>query len=130
MAKILKGKSFCWYGYLMAGSRSSPVLQDRRLETGNPKTIYMFNLKRGEIIQYAREIVEQKLRDLKPDETAFIEDLDAGYKKARRSFKGHKTGKRSVTDAVIVPLREDADFGDDDDIIDDDSDTWLDSREA
>ena len=112
------------------------MLRDDRLETGNPKTIYMFNLNRGEIIEYALEIVEKKLRDLQPDESAFIKELDAGYKKARRSFKGRGDGKRSITDAEIVPLREDvplrvdADFSDDDDIDKDDSDMWLESGEG
>jgi hypothetical protein len=122
--------SCCWYGHLVAGERSSPVLRDGRMETGNPKTIHMFNLKRGEIIEYALEIVEQKLRDLIPDESAFIEELDAGYKKARHSFRGLGAEKRSVKDAVIVPLREVADYSDDDDISKDDSDVWLESREA
>jgi len=63
MARTSKGRS-CWYGYLMAGERSSPLLRDGRLETRNAKTIYMYNLKRGERIEYALEIVEKKLREL------------------------------------------------------------------
>jgi hypothetical protein len=62
----------------MAGERSSPVLRDRRMETGNKKAIYIFNLKRGEIIEYALEIVEQKLRELKADESGYINELEAG----------------------------------------------------
>ena len=130
MARTSKGKSAFWYGYLTAGERSSPVLRDSRMETGNPKTIYMFNLKRGEIIEYALEIVEKKLRDLKPDESGYIGELDAGYKKARRSFKGRVTGKRSVMDDTIATLRQAADSSNDDDISEDDSDMWLESEEA
>ncbi len=63
MAGTSKGRS-CWYGYLMAGECRSPVLRDGRLETGNPMTIYIYNLKRGERIEYALEIVEKKLREL------------------------------------------------------------------
>jgi len=130
MARTSKGKSSCWYGYLTAGERSSPVLRDGRLETGNPKTIYMFNLKRGEIIEYALEIVEKKLRELKSDESGCIGELDAGYKKARRGFKGRVAGKRNVPDATIVPLRKAADDSDDNDISEDDSNMWLESDEA
>jgi hypothetical protein len=130
MARTSKGKSSCWYGYLMAGKRSSPVLRDGRLETGNPKTMYMFNLKRGEVIEYALEIVEKKLRDLKPDESAFIAELDAGYKKVRRGFKGRVAGKRSVTKDALVPLREAADNRDDDDISKVVSEMWMESKEA
>ena len=48
------------------------------METGNKKTIYIFNLKRGEIIEYALEIAEQKLRELKADESGYINELEAG----------------------------------------------------
>ena len=83
MASSSKSKASVWHGYLMAGDRSSPVLRDTRLDTNNPKTFYMYNLKRGEILEYAREIVEKKLRELKPGESGFIAELDVGYKKAR-----------------------------------------------
>ena len=116
MARTSKSKSSFWHGYLMAGARSSPVLRDRYLETGNTKTIYMFNLKRGEIIEYTLEIVEKKLRDLKPDESRYITELDAGYKKAHRSFKGRVNRKSSVTVAEIKPPRESKGPGDDKDI--------------
>jgi hypothetical protein len=96
MAGIAKGRSSCWYGYLMAGDRSSPVLRDSRLETGNPRTVYLFNLGRGEIIEYAREIVEKKLRELKSNESDRIAELDAGYRKARRSFRTR--GERNSID--------------------------------
>jgi hypothetical protein len=130
MARASKGNSACWYGYLAAGERSSPVLRDNRLDTGNPKTIYMFNLKRGEIIEYALEIVEKKLRDLKQDESGYIGELDAGYKKARRGFKGRVTGKRSVMDDTIATLRQAADSSKDGDISKVKSETWLESEEA
>jgi hypothetical protein len=88
MVNSSKTKASFWYGYLKAGDRSSPVLRDARLDTGNRKTLYLFNLERGEILEYAREIVEKKLRELKPAESGFMAELDAGYKKARREFKG------------------------------------------
>jgi len=129
MASNPKGKSSFWYGYLMAGDSSSPVLRDELLETGNQKTIYLFNLKRAEIIEYALEIVEKKLRELKPNESKWIRELDAGYKKARRSFKGKGARERGVADARVVPLRKAAYHGEDD-TGRDDSDMWLDSGEA
>jgi hypothetical protein len=116
MARESKGKSSCWYAYLMAGDRSSPVLRDSHLDTGNPKTIYMYNLERGEIIEYACEIVEKKLRDLKPDESGYITKLDAGYKKARRSFKGRGNRKSSATVTAFRPRHKARNLVDDDDI--------------
>ena len=56
MNNASKSKASLWFGHLSAGARSSPVLRDARLDTGNPKTLYMFNLKRGEILEYAREV--------------------------------------------------------------------------
>lgn len=75
-----------WYGYLDAGEKSSPVLMDQRLSTANPNTIYVFNLKRSEIIEYRRDIVEPKLRDLGDEEGPVIKELKSGYTKARSGF--------------------------------------------
>jgi hypothetical protein len=75
-----------WYGYLDAGEKSSPVLMDQRMSTANPNTVYVFNLKRSEIIEYRRDIVEPKLRELGDDEAAFTKELKSAYNKARSSF--------------------------------------------
>jgi hypothetical protein len=104
VANTSKNKASLWYGYLNAGERSSAVLRDAHLDTGNPKTLYLFNLVRGEILEYAREVVEKKLRELKSAESGYIAELDAGYKKARRNFKDRGScirniAKRSVTES-------------------------------
>lgn len=117
----------------MAGERSSPVLQDERLDTGNPKTFYMFNLKRGEILEYAREVVERKLRELKPDESSFIAELDAGYKKARRNFRDRGATIRNITERVVTAVQKEKDYGEDNAISGftvDDADVWTDAEEA
>lgn len=75
-----------WYGYLDAGEKSSPVLMDQRLSTANPQTVYVFNLKRSEIIEYRRDIVEPKLRDLGTEESTFIKELKSAYTKVRSAF--------------------------------------------
>lgn len=80
-------KTPLWCGYLEAGDRSSAVLRDERLETGNPNTIYLYNLNRDEILQYSRELVEPKLRELRDDESGLGEELKNAYTKARRTFK-------------------------------------------
>jgi hypothetical protein len=121
MARTAKKNSPVWYGFLQAGDRSSPVIRDDRLDTGNRKTMYLFNLSRNSILEYSREVVEPKLRDLKPDESAAITELDAAYKKARRSFKDRGAGVRSIlnrgsstpasNEAVYndIPVEEDSD---------------------
>ena len=96
MARTAKKSSLVWYGFLQAGDRSSPVIRDDRLDTGNRKTIYLFNLSRNSILEYSREVVEPKLRDLKPDEADTVAELEAAYKKVRRSFKDRGAGIRSI----------------------------------
>ncbi len=75
-----------WYGYLDAGEKSSPVIMDAKLDTANPATVYLFNFKRGEIIEYRRDIIEAKLRTLEsppnPDETT----LKSAYTVIRDAF--------------------------------------------
>lgn len=80
-----------WYGYLEAGGKSSPVLRDPTMETGNPKTLYLFNLSRKDILEYRRDIVESKLRELTAEEAGLTTALAAGYAQAQRNFKRRDT---------------------------------------
>ena len=75
-----------WYGYLEAGDKSSPVLIDPKLETGNSKTVYMYNLNSQRIIEYKREIAEPKLRTLSEQEVSLAKALKQGYDTARKQF--------------------------------------------
>jgi hypothetical protein len=76
-----------WCGYLEAGDKSTPVLLDSALDTGDPKTVYLFNHVRGRILEYRRSIVEPKLRELKGKERGSVADLTAAYAEAVRVFK-------------------------------------------
>ena len=75
-----------WFGYFEAGEKSSPVLRDSRIDTGNPDTLYLFNLKRNEILEYRRDIVEPKLRELNAGEQGVSQELQAAYVEARGRF--------------------------------------------
>lgn len=86
-----------WYGYLEAGTKSSAVLLDRTLNTGNPDTLYLFNLARGEILEYSRKIVEPKLRELKGKETELVDSLKQAYDGARSAFTPR------ATDIIDIP---------------------------
>lgn len=131
MSSVSKDKSSIWYGYLVAGERSTPVLRDSRLDTGNRKTVYLFNLQRGEIIEYALEIVEKKLRELKSSESGWIAELDAGYKKSRRGFNGRgNRANTSVADAPGMPHQPAGSYDEDNEDSSDDSDMWLEPEEA
>lgn len=75
-----------WYGFMDAGTKSSAIVRDERLSTGNPGTVYLFNLNRNEILEYKREIVEPKLRELNEKEKKLLDDLKSAYNKARKGF--------------------------------------------
>lgn len=79
-------ESSLWFGYLEAGEKSSPVVMDERLNTANPNTVYLFNLHRGEIIEYRRDIIEPKLRPLGEGEDQHQKSLKSAYTKVRGSF--------------------------------------------
>lgn len=124
-----------WYGYLEAGERSSAVAMDNRLNTGDPTTIYVFNLQRGEILEYKRAIVEPKMRELKAGEQDLANELKNAYRKARNGFtpRGARVanlpekGKAAKASKVAAPVEEDFggsgdDYADDDTDIDDSED--------
>lgn len=89
---IMSENSDVWYGYLEAGEKSSPVLIDPKLDTGNSKTLYMYNLNSQRIIEYKREIAEPKLRGLKDPEKDMVKDLMKGYESARKEFTPRAKG--------------------------------------
>ena len=95
-------KNGFWYGYLNAGDKSSAVLRDPELDTGNRKTVYLFNLERNAIIEYNREIVEPKLSDLNGQADDMTATLEAAYAGARRAF-GH--ARPFVPSATETPMK-------------------------
>lgn len=75
-----------WFGYLNAGKKGSLVVRDSTLDTGTSTTIYLFNQKKGKILEYRRDIVEPKLRALTEKETAGVEALAEAFERARSGF--------------------------------------------
>jgi len=94
-------KSDIWYGFLQAGEHSSPVVRDATLETKNPKTVFLYNHARGKFLEYAREIVEPKLRELAPEDVP-MKDLQSAFKAARKTFSSPKVAKKWETEAPAV----------------------------
>jgi len=127
VANTSRSKASRWYGFLNAGARSSAVLRDARMDTCNPKTVYLFNLVRSEILEYAREVVEKKLRELKPAESGFITELDAGYRKARRNFKDRGSCIRNIPKRSVTESSEKIEDYDDSEIFMDDTDLLMDA---
>jgi hypothetical protein len=86
-------KSDIWYGFLEAGAHSSPVVRDTTLETNNRNTIYLYNHARARFLEYSREIVEAKLRELKPGDVS-LKELNKAFNAARKSFGPGRTAKK------------------------------------
>jgi hypothetical protein len=130
MSASSKIKSSLWYGYLEAGDRSTPVIRDERLDTGSSKTVFLFNLARREILEYSREIVEPKLRELKSGEAKSLKNLDAAYAEARRNFKDRRARTLNIPEQGGATRRAAESRSDDDieDVVEEESadDAWVD----
>ena len=59
---------------------------DPSLDTCNEQTIYLYHQQRDQIIEYRRDIVESKLRDLSPEEASTVETLRQAYEATRAAF--------------------------------------------
>jgi hypothetical protein len=79
-------RSTLWCGYLEAGEKGSPVVRDNSLDTGNPATVYLFNFIKGRILEYRRDIVDLKLRELGAEELGMVRSLRAAFETARSGF--------------------------------------------
>lgn len=87
---VAMSKNDVWYGYLTAGDKSSPVVRDMSLETKGQKTIYLYNHKRAGFLEYSREIVEPKLRELTSEDIP-LRELESAFRAARKAFLAGKT---------------------------------------
>lgn len=117
-----------WCGYLDAADKSSAVLLDPRLDTGKADTIYLFNLARGKILEYRRDIVEPKLREFTVDEAAIAAELTAAYQQVRGGFTPRSNRTTTIAEAV-APRPEEIEPEDPDPILDLDADAdndWSD----
>lgn len=125
-----------WYGYLEAGEKSSPVLRDSRLDTCMSDTLYLFNLRRGEILEYKRAIIEPKLRALGAQEQELGQTLKSAYIEARNRFTP-RGGKAMVipTEGGKPAAAANDELQDEDDVVfldepDLDEDAWPEEEEA
>lgn len=119
-----------WYGYLEAGKKSTPVVRDESLQTGNPKMIYLFNLSKNTFLEYAAAVVESKLREFTPDEADIMLELKSAYTKARNAFQGRSERLGSSTGSTSSGGNNssfmESNASDDNEPFLDDSDSWDD----
>jgi hypothetical protein len=116
-----------WYGYLEAGEKGSHVAMDPMMDTGKPKTVYVFNLKRDQILEYSREIVEPKLRELNESEFDMLAELKKAFNKARKDFTPRKSLNLKLDESPVAGTKQ---FDDTPDIPDDVEDIDINLGEA
>lgn len=109
--------------YLEAGAKSSPVVLDTGLSTSNDKTIYLYHQLRNQIIEYRRDIVEAKLRDLTADEAKGSKGLQQAYTKALAGFTPR--GASALTIPEKAAPQKTVSESDNDDSSDSDDDIGL-----
>lgn len=116
-----------WYGFLEAGDKSSPVVRDLSLETENAKTVFLYNFARGIFLEYSLEIVEPKLRALKPGDIS-PEELENAFKAARKQFNpGRLASKlKSAATPTAAAAATAAEANDEEDDIELDMEDWDD----
>lgn len=83
-----------WFGFLEAGEKSTPVVIDHNLHTGENDKVFIYNHNKQEILKYVREIVNPKLREL----TAQEKDQEASLK------KGFLAALKTIKYPVVKPL--------------------------
>ena len=67
------------------------------LDTGTPTTIYLFNMKKGRILEYRLDVVEPKLRELTAEEEDMVPSLTTAFEQARTGFVPRVTRQRFST---------------------------------
>ncbi len=80
-----------WCGFLDAGAKSSLVVRDDSLLTGNPSTVYLYNQQRGAILEFQRAVVESKLRELTAEQRHEVDALLESFNEVRAGFRPKRT---------------------------------------
>jgi len=122
------GNNQLQFKYLDAGAKSSIVVIDSDLSTSNDQTLYLFHRQRNQIIEYRRDIVEAKLRELTAEEQKMAKELQQAYQQARAQFTPRGAAAQLIPEsappAKPSPARDTMDDSDDSDddigLIDDD----------
>lgn len=112
---MMAKKAKLWFGFLEAGSKGSPVVREDGMETGNRDTIYLYNFLKGKILEYRRDIVEPKLRELTMEEQPMVSELRSAFKTVREGFEPRPARLRQPAPKAAARRREPdlADFVDD-----------------
>ena len=104
-------KAKLWIGFLDAGSKGSPVVREIGMETGSRDTIYLFNFLKGKILEYRRDIVEPKLRELTVDEQPMVPEIRKTFKEVREAFEP-RSARMRLPPPRTAPKRREVELSD------------------
>ncbi len=111
-----------WYGVIDAGEKTSPVVRDATLDASQGK-VWLYNHQRNQFIEYAKAIVEPKLRELNTEDIP-EKELKKAFKAARKVFSSSRMSstwseikkaapgmrKKEVEDDLDIDISDDADI--------------------
>lgn len=116
-----------WYGILDAGEKTSPVVHDVTLDASQGK-VWLYNHLRNQFIEYAKDIVKLRLRELTAEDIPENE-LDKAFKTARQAFLSSRKLSSTWTDRKPAARRVVDEMVDDEPdfyIADDDTEEFID----
>ena len=125
-------KQKLWFGFLEAGSKSSPVVIDRSMGGADGNTLFAYNHNKKEIKRYVRDLIEPKLRELTAEEKKLEASLKKGFSASLKNgnFKAPKSlnipekeSSAPKPDKILPEVALEVDGLADDDVDDD----WIDS---
>ena len=103
---ILMSKNKLWYGFLEAGSKSSPVAIDRNMETGDGNTVFIYNHNKKEMLKYVRELVEPKLRELTAKEKELESALKKGFTESLNTIRFKVPKAQNIPEKTISNTKD------------------------
>ena len=98
-------KQKLWYGFLEAGHKSSPIVIDHNMDTGEKHTVFIYNHNKQEILKYVRDLVEPKLRELTAKEKELESLMKKGFAESLKTIK-YKVAKNLDAPAKEAPATE------------------------
>ncbi len=107
-----------WYGYIVSSTAKTKVIFEPQMDWAPPGQIYIYNVTKGAIIKYVKELVMSKLVEMTEEERKELEEEHGEeWRKARKAFFDEHDkifAVRGPKIAKAVPVSLDMDDSDDD----------------
>ena len=105
-----RDSSRLWVGMLVTEKDRTPVVYDPTLPGVPTGQVYLFNVNRGTLVPYRRDIVSRYLQDVSPEERRQVRSsVSAAWKTARRDFVKQRSRRRQSVQHSPQPDEDDED---------------------